>query len=307
MDVEAPGRRRKPVEGYGARMSEGVLQLGEVRIDAILDVEGTFLLEDVLGRGDDPSPDSLRSLAERFPDEFSADGWRFRDRCFLVRSPGATVLVDAGSGPIDSPMGRYLGVGGTLLHALAGLEIAPGDVDHVVLTHMHSDHIGWSTLSTAGGFVPRFPNARYHLHAADVEAKRTSNDEDDVREMAEIVEPLIASGRLDTSTDDHDIVPGLRVHHAPGHTPGHRVALLDVEGERVLFCGDLLHFTSQLNDVANRLHGDQDPTAAAAHRASWLDRVEAEGMTLASAHAPPAALGRLVRQDGVRRLRPWDD
>lgn len=286
-------------------MPEGVRQLGEVRIDAILDVEGAFPLDDVLGRTDDPAPESIESLVERFPDEFTMHGWRFRDRCFLIRAPDATVLVDAGSGPIDSSMGWYLGVGGILLDALAALEVAPGDVDHVVLTHMHSDHIGWATVPTPGGFVPRFPNAIHHLHPADVEAKRGSDEEDDVRELAEIIEPLISSGHLTASPDDYDVRPGLRLHHAPGHTPGHRVALLEVQGERVLFCGDLLHFTAQMNDVASRLHGDHDPATAAKHRAAWLDRVEAEEMTLASAHLPSAAFGRLVREDGVRRLRAW--
>lgn len=288
-------------------MPEGVRQLGEVRIDAILDVEGAFPLEDVLGRTDDPTPGSLESLVGRFPDEFSMDGWRFRDRCFLVRAPDATVLVDAGSGPIDSSMGRYLGVGGILPDALAALGVAPGDVDHVVLSHMHSDHIGWATRLTPGGFVPRSPNARHHLHPADVEAERGSDEEDDIRELAEIIEPLISSGQLEASPDDYDVRPGLRLHHAPGHTRGNRVALLDVQGERVLYCGDLLHFTSQLNDLASRLHGDQDPATAAKHRAAWLDRGEAEGITLASAHVPPAAIGRLVREDGVRRLRVWGD
>ena len=288
-------------------MPEGVRQLGDVRIDAILDVEGTFPMEDVFGRTDDATAESLESLMERYPEDFTAESWRFRDRCFLVRAPGAIVLVDAGSGPIDSSFGRYLGRGGILPDALGELEVAAGDVDHVVLTHMHSDHIGWATQPAPGGLVPRFPNARYHLHPADVQAKRASHDEDDIRELAEIIEPLIASGQLDASPDDDEVIPGLRLHHAPGHTPGHRVALLDVRGERVLFCGDLLHFTAQMNDVASRLHGDRDPATAAKHRAAWLDRVEAEGMTLASAHVPSAALGRLVREEGVRRLRAWGD
>ncbi|HEY1330865.1 MAG TPA: MBL fold metallo-hydrolase [Actinomycetota bacterium] len=287
-------------------MPDGVRHLGDVRIDAILDLEAAFPIEDAFGPTDDRESASRDTLVKRFPEDFTAGAWRFRDRCFLIRSPGSVVLVDAGSGPIDSSMGRYLGVAGVLPDALAALRVTPDDVDHVVLTHMHSDHIGWSTRPQAEAFVPRFPNARYYLHAADVEAKRTSDDEDDVRELSEIIEPLIASGQLDTSSDDLEIVPGLRLHHAPGHTPGHRVALLEVEGERVLFCGDLLHFTLQLNDVASSTHGDRDPDAAAKYRAVWLDRVEAEGMTLASAHVPPAALGRLVRENGARRLRPWD-
>jgi glyoxylase-like metal-dependent hydrolase (beta-lactamase superfamily II) len=127
-------------------------------------------------------------------------------------------------GPIGSAFGRWLGVGGTLTAELETIGVAPTDVDHVILTHIHSDHIGWNTIALGGAFVPLFPNARYHLHEADVAWARTFNEDDDVREFAEVIAPLIASGQLETAPEDRDVLPGLGLRHArasyAGRYPG---------------------------------------------------------------------------------------
>ena len=98
--------------------------------------------------------------------------------------------------------------------------------------------------------------------------------------------------------------PGLSLRHAPGHTPGHRCVLLDAGGERVLFAGDLLHFTFQLNDPGYRSPGDEDPEEGSRTRVAWLDRAESQGLTFATAHVPPYPIARIVREDGMRLPPP---
>ena len=251
----------------------------------------------------DPPPGGTASLAAGYPDEFTTDAWRIRDHCFLIRTSTRLTLIDAGAGPADSAFGRWLGVGGTLPDELAALGVTPEDVDDVILTHVHSDHTGWTTRPSSGGWVPRFSNARYHLHGADVAWMRGSVEEEDVRELAEAIAPLESAGQLDTSVEDREVSPGLSLRHAPGHTPGHRCVLLDAGGERVLFAGDLLHFTLQLNDPGFRAPGDVDAEEGSRTRAEWLDRAESEGLTLATAHVPPFPIARIVREEGRRLLR----
>jgi glyoxylase-like metal-dependent hydrolase (beta-lactamase superfamily II) len=301
VDVE---RSMSDAPEYGSSMAAATLTVGNVEITAILDVDTSIPMAQIFDGSGDPPPDGSESLAERYPDDFAADAWRFREHCFLVRMPTRLILIDTGVGPADSAFGRWLGVSGTLPDELATLGVMPDDVDEVILTHAHSDHTGWSTMPSSDGWVPRFSNARYYLHDADVAWMRGFVDEEDVREFVEAIAPLESAGVLDTSSADRELTPGLSLRHAPGHTPGHRCVLLEAGGERVLFAGDLLHFTFQLNDPGFRAPGDEDPEEGSRTRAAWLDRAESEGLTLATAHMPPFPIGRIAREGGQRLLRP---
>jgi glyoxylase-like metal-dependent hydrolase (beta-lactamase superfamily II) len=213
-------------------MPAATLAVGDVEITAILDVDTSMPLTEVFDGSGDPPPGGSESLAATYPDEFTADSWRFRDHCFLVRIGTRLTLIDTGVGPADSAFGRWLGVSGTLPDELAALGVTPDDVDDVILTHVHSDHTGWNTAPSSSGWVPRFSDARYHLHGADVAWMRGFVDEEDVREFAEAIAPLESAGQLDTSIEDRALSPGLNLRHAPGHTPEHRCVLLDTGGER---------------------------------------------------------------------------
>jgi glyoxylase-like metal-dependent hydrolase (beta-lactamase superfamily II) len=200
-------------------MPEATLTVGDVEVTAILDVEASMPLAEVFDGGGDPPPGGLGSLAATYPDEFSADTMRFRVYCFMVRMPTRLILVDTGAGPAGSAFGRWLGAAGALPDELAALGVMPDDIDDVILTHIHSDHTGWNTMPSSSGWVPRFPNARYHLHDADVAWMRGVDDEEEVREFAEAIAPLESAGQLDTSIEDRELSPGVSLLHAPGHTP----------------------------------------------------------------------------------------
>src|SRR6185295_14531880 len=146
-------------------MPAATLTVGDVEITAILDVDASIPLVEIFDGSGDPLPESF---AARYPEDFTADAWRFRVHCFLVRTPTRLTLIDTGVGPVNSASGRWLGVGGSLPEELAALGLLPDDVDDVILTHAHSDHTGWGTMPSSDGWIPRFSNARYSLHDADV-------------------------------------------------------------------------------------------------------------------------------------------
>jgi glyoxylase-like metal-dependent hydrolase (beta-lactamase superfamily II) len=202
----------------------------------------------------------------RFPWEFPEDdpsSWAWHVHAFLIRAPDTIVLVDTGIGHFGrSPFD----VTSRLDDELAALGVPPEDVREVVLTHLHADHSG-GVCAPDGS--PRFPNARHHVHPDDwnfFETERTPDDFTGRFAMAAVED----AGLLDLEAADHEI-RGLRLRHAPGHTPGHRVVVLEDEGDTLLLTGDLLHTTPQIAQPSNRSNHDEDADEAARHRADLVE------------------------------------
>ncbi|GAT67930.1 MBL fold metallo-hydrolase [Planomonospora sp. ID91781] len=210
-----------------------------------------------------------RPLPEMFPGGCHHDGeWTLHFHCYLLRGPaGRTVLVDTGIGPQDGPAASWAPVPGALAAELARVGTAPQEVDTVVITHLHSDHAGGAV---AGG-APVFPNAGYVLQRAEIAAASEAVLDHVVRPLGEQVR--VVDG-------DADLSSGVRVVHAPGHTPGHQI----VRVGGLVLTGDLVLHPVQLADPGVPYLYDDDPELAARTRAEVLDRVRAEGGLIATAH-----------------------
>ncbi|GIH80324.1 MBL fold metallo-hydrolase [Planobispora longispora] len=210
-----------------------------------------------------------RPLPEMFPGGCHHDGeWILHFRCYLLRdAAGRTVLVDTGIGATDSPAARWAPVPGSLAAELARVGSAPEDVEAVVITHLHSDHAGGAVT----GGVPAFPNAEYVLQRTEIDAASEAI-------LGHIVRPL--GERVRVVDGDAGLFSGIRVIHAPGHTPGHQIVRV---GELAL-TGDLLLHPSQLADPGVPYLYDDDSELAARTRAEVLERVRAEGGLIGTAH-----------------------
>jgi glyoxylase-like metal-dependent hydrolase (beta-lactamase superfamily II) len=197
-----------------------------------------------------------------------------------VDGQGNRVVVDLGGGfaPQLVPGGEPPEIRELLPGRLEELDCPFSAVTHVVLTHLHIDHVGWA--STAG--LPTFPGARHHIHADDW--KYFVDDDADNAVRAK-VGPLrdIAVLWEGGSTAPLD---WLRLVHAPGHTPGASVALVESRGQSLALVGDLFHHPAAVDHPEWSCGFDWDATAAASTRDRWLRRLRADGTPLVGPHFP---------------------
>ena len=282
-------------------MPHGSIRVGRVEVVALCDA---VVSSSSPGSGSYPDVDEhrWREARERHPEIFADDGrWRFHIHQYAVRIDGRIVLMDTGVGPTSAPAFAWSGVAGSLLTELAQVGVDPLEVELVLISHIHDDHIGWNVNDTTG--TPTFPNARYVIHRADWDLMANATDEEDREIFAAALEPLERAGAVELSDDAFAVTDELRLEHAPGHTPGHQVLAIDSDGERALLSADLVNHPVQLLQPGLAGASDMDPDLADVTRTAWLERIMREDRMVAPAHfAEP--FGTIVRRGDGRRWEP---
>jgi glyoxylase-like metal-dependent hydrolase (beta-lactamase superfamily II) len=279
-------------------MSGHVLRVGNIEVMELLDTPMAFPFEVFFPQQGAAAFEAYRQL---YPAAFAPDG-RFQTyaQAYVVRAGGRTILVDTGVGP--GPHDWLGGARGRLLDDLQEKGVRPEDVDAVVFTHLHGDHVGWNLQYEAGSPRPTFPRARYYVPQADwdffTDPARLGQWGTD-----RTVVPLRELGVLELFSGEVTLAQGVTTLPTPGHTPGHTSILLASQGERALICGDLAHHPAQVDQTSWVPAFDTDGAQAAQTRSRILDMLESEGLTAVFCHFPPPGFGRLLRLEGRRVFR----
>ena len=221
---------------------------------------------------------------------------------WVLRVDGKTILIDTCSGNHKERPGWpiFHMLDHPYLERLKAAGIEPEDVDVVMCTHLHADHVGWNTRLENGRWVPTFPNARYLMGREEMawfqaHVARPDTLPLEVNTYNDSVLPVVEAGRVELVAGDAEIVRGLRLRPTPGHTPGHLGVELESGGERALFCGDALHFPLQIPLWHWPTLVDKDPAQGAATRGDIVRRCAETGALLLPAHFL-APYGAYVRE-----------
>ena len=225
-------------------------------------------------------------------------------QAYIVRTGRHIVLVDSCVGNDKSRPARpiwNMKTDKVFMSGLAEVGLTVDDIDFVLCTHLHVDHVGWNTRLENGRWVPTFPKARYLFSKTELDFWLAENDKETVPPIADSVIPIVEAKRHDLITSDHQLSDLVRIIPTPGHTIDHYAVTLGRSGKDAVITGDLIHTPLQAKwpDLAMRI--DYDPLQSSATRWKFLESM-CDNRYAVLLCAFPVAVAR-IRQAVRRRVQ----
>jgi len=217
---------------------------------------------------------------------------------YVVQTGGKNILVDSCIGndkerplrPIWNKKKDNAFIGGL---AAAGLTV--NDIDFVLCTHLHVDHIGWNTRLENGRWVPTFPNARYIFSKTELDFWVEAAKKGDQPQIVDSVIPIVEAKACDLVTSDHALSDLVTLVPTPGHTIDHYAVTIGKGGKDAVFTGDLIHTPLQALHTELCFRMDYNPAQSAATRRKFLETYCDTSTLCCFAHFPSPSKGYVKR------------
>jgi glyoxylase-like metal-dependent hydrolase (beta-lactamase superfamily II) len=280
-------------------------RVGDATVIRVPELDATAALEGLIPRLD------LAAISEDgwLRPDFVDDAGRPRGlvQAFVILIAGYTIMVDpgVGNGKRRSAVPGWDDLNTDFISRLQATGATPGEVDYVVDTHLHFDHVGWHTELVAGAWQPTFPTARYVMSAGEFgywQSKPDNEIADQHAGFADSVLPVYEAGLVDLVNDDHVVIDGVRFMPTPGHTPHHVSVLIESAGQSAVITGDVAHHPCQLAHPDWASTSDFDPDLARTSRMRLVERfADSDTLIIGSHYSDPVA-GRIQRAGTSFRL-----
>ena len=279
------------------------LTLGDITIERVVEMERAFM--PALEMLPDLTPELLDEnrhwLAPKALD--AQDNLVMCFQSYVVRTPHHTILIDSCIGN-DKHRARpvwHMKTDAVFLTQLAAVGLEVDDIDFVMCTHLHADHVGWNTRLADGRWVPTFPKARYLFAEDEYAYWAKTHAETPVPAFGDSVLPVMEAGQVELVRGDHALGDHVRLLPTPGHTPGHVAISFGRGADAAVMPGDLMHTPLQTRYPELSPRFDVDPAQAATTRRAFLERYCDTPTLCCPAHFPSPSHGRITRWgDGFR-------
>ncbi len=266
-------------------------QIGQVKITRLVELTTASLGPHLLPQA---TPEIMQSVPWLAP--FIDDSGRIllSMHALIVESQGQVVLVDTCVGnDKQRNYPRWNHMQTDFLDRFSALGFAPDAVDVVLCTHMHVDHVGWSTRWEDGGWVPTFPNARYLYAKAEWDHWR--NEPQEYGPVIEdSVQPIFDAGLADLVATDHRVTDEVCLTPTPGHTPGHVSVCINSLGSSAVITGDMIHHPCQILWPQWSTLADVDTQAGIQTRKAFLAQYSDSGTLIIGTHFATPTAGKVV-------------
>lgn len=285
-------------------------RVGNATVLRIAELDATPALEGLIPQFDLTSISGDAWLRPNFVDE--AGRLRGLVQAFVILIGAHKIIVDPGVGNrkkrVAVPEWDNLHTG--FLDQLQAADVPPDEVDYVLNTHLHFDHVGWHTRLLDGTWQPTFPAARYVMSGEEFhywESKPEKEIADQHAGFTDCVLPVYQAGQVDLVADDHLVTDGVGFLPTPGHSPHHVSVLISSAGRSAVITGDVAHHPCQIAHPDWTSASDFDPDQARSSRRNLWERfADTNTLIIGSHYADPVA-GR-IRREGTRfRLAPAEE
>ncbi|HUO92841.1 MAG TPA: MBL fold metallo-hydrolase [Rhizomicrobium sp.] len=275
-------------------------KIGNVKVTRIVEMElpipynpqFTFLKE--------ATPEALSEMKWLYPHFVTPDGTMILSiHALAVEAPGLKLVVDTCIGN-DKARGMLRGekLQTSFLQHMKEIGFGREEVNVVVCTHLHVDHVGWNTMLQNGKWVPTFPKARYLIGREEYAYWKSVDEAEQKEILADSVQPIFEAGLAQEVDMNHRISPEISLIPTTGHTPGHVSVMIESGGETAVITGDMMHHPCQIAHAEWSPPFDSDKEAGIATRKAMIkDWADKPVLVIGTHFATPTA-GH-IKKDGA--------
>jgi glyoxylase-like metal-dependent hydrolase (beta-lactamase superfamily II) len=225
---------------------------------------------------------------------------------FVVKTAGRNIIVDTCiGGDRQREYDVFCQLKSDFMDDLKSVGVTPDNVDTVLCTHLHFDHVGWNAQKVNDRWVPTFPKARYLFGRIEYEHWMTLYRTKGYHHMLHVEEcimPIVEAGLVDLIEMEHRINDEVRLEPTPGHTPGHVSVRISSRGQHAIITGDIMHSPIQIAIPDWVANFDMDKALAVEQRARFVKASADKPVLVIGSHFPQPTAGHIVSDGGSWRF-----